>query len=149
MKAFLISLFFVASCSSEPRLTGYKYGGGWAGNKIKTCNEGDILRKWWYFETKNAIVNTLVPGFEDLCAFPKEDGVLFWNDVEGWGAWQDQWDWSCSDIDTMKVLDTDNNDVYYVHIFGKDPDGCYDIEVSDSGITVRGEMCPCDDPFEE
>ena len=149
MKAFLLSLFFVASCSSEPRLTGYKYGGGWDGNKIRTCNEDDVLAKWWYFETKNTIVNTLVPGFENLCVHPGEDGVLFWNEAEGWGAFQDNWSWSCSDLDTMRVLAPATSEVYWVTIFGKDYDGCYDIETSNSGIKVRGDMCPCDDPFEE
>jgi len=149
VRAFLLSLFFIASCTSEPRLTGFKYGGGWEGNKVRTCNESDILHKWWHFETKNAIVNTIVPGFEKLCVFPTSDEILFWNDEEEWGAIQDNWSWNCSDIDTMKVVDTNTNEIYYVTIFGKDYDGCYDIEVTEGGITVRGDMCPCDDPFEE
>lgn len=149
MISLLLSLFFLANCSSEPRLTGFKYGGGWEGNKIRTCDEEDIFLKWWNFSTKNLIVSTFVPGFEELCVFPGPDGILFWNDTEGWGSIQDNWSWHCSGIDTMKVVDTDTSDVYWVTIFGKDYQGCYDIETSNSGITVRGDMCPCDDPFEE
>ena len=149
MKTLLLSLFFVVSCASEPTLTGYKYGGGWEGDKIRTCEEGDFAHKWWRFDTNNTIVNTIVPGFEDLCVHVDHERITFWNVVSEGGTYQDNWRWSCSDLDTMKIRDTDTGDVYWVTIFGKDYNGCYDIETSGAGITVRGDVCPCDNPFEE
>jgi len=137
------------SCASEPQLTGYKYGGGTDGGRIRTCIEEDIVNKWWKFHSYNSIVNIAIPGYKDLCVLTGKNGILFWNEEESWGAYQDNWDWYCSDIDTMKVVDTDTGENYSVQIFGKDYQGCYDIDITVAGIAIRGDMCPCDDPLEE
>jgi hypothetical protein len=142
-------MFFVSSCYSEPTLTGYKYGGGTDNGKIETCNEQEIVNKWWNFHSYNSIVNALVPGYQDLCVLTGQNGIVFWNEAEGWGSYQSNWDWYCTNGDTMKVIDLDTDEVYWVKIFGRGSNGCYDMETTSSGITVRGTMCPCDDPFQE
>jgi len=150
VKALLLSLFFITSCTSEPRMTGYKYGGNsYGSDKVLTCVEEDIANNWWSFDTKNAIVNTLVPGYADLCVHVGDTRIYFWDEVSEGGTYQDNWNWYCADHNTMKVIDIDSGEVYVVTMFGKDANGCYDIETSGAGITVRGDVCPCDDPFEE
>jgi len=144
---FYVCIFLLFnSCSSEPRLTGYKYGGGTDNGKIRTCEKEDFVNKWWSFETNNSIVSTLVPGFEDLCVLTGESGIVFWNEVEGWGVYQDYWDWYCSDLDTMKIIDSDTDSVYWVTIYGIDPSGCYDMHMSYSGMGINGSVCPCTGP---
>lgn len=146
----LCFIFFVlTSCFSEPTLTGYKYGGGTDNGKIITCNEEEIVNNWWEFHSYNSIVNLVVPDYEDLCVLTGQNGIIFWNEEEKWGSYQTNWDWYCVDGDTMKVTDTDTGEVYWVQIFGLNSLGCYDIETTTSGISVRGTMCPCDDPFQE
>lgn len=133
------------SCSSEPELTGYKYGGGTDNGKIETCKEEDFINGWWHFETNNAVVDTLAPGFEDYCLLLGTSGIVFWNETEGVGFYQDSWEWYCSSIDTMRVIDTTTGDSYWVTIYGKDSSGCYDMKVKYSGLTITGDICPCDE----
>ena len=114
-------------------MTGYKYGGNsYGSDKVLTC-----------------VVNTLVPGFSDLCVYVGDTRIYFWDEVSEGGIYQDNWNWYCADHNTMKVTDTNSGEVYVIMMFGKDANGCYDIETSSAGITVRGDVCPCDDPFEE
>jgi hypothetical protein len=145
----LLLFVFTLSCSSEPHLTGYKYGGGTDNGKIRTCIEEDIVNNWWNFNSYSSVVDLVIPGYKDLCVLTGRNGILFWNEEEEWGAYQDNWDWYCADSDTMKVVDTETGESYSVQIFGKDYEGCYDIDISVAGMTIRGDMCPCDDPFEE
>ena len=152
MRAFLLSLIllFLAACMSEPRLSGYKYGGGTDNGKIETCHEEDFLNKWWNFSTDNAIANTFVPGYRDLCTLTGQNGIVFWNEVEGWGSYMDYWEWYCVNGDTMKITDTHTGDIYRAQILGWGYDGCYDVKITyGTTITVNGEICPCQDPFEE
>ena len=81
----LVVTVFVAACAPSERPTGYKANPDHEGYVVQTCDEEEILQKWWSFETDNAIVNTLAPSYDDYCTYVEEDYVFMWNTVEQYG----------------------------------------------------------------
>ena len=141
-------LFLIVGCAPPERPTGYKANPDHQGYVVETCDEEEILQNWWSFETENAVVNTLAPSYDDYCTYIDENYVFLWNTVEQYGYYNYGWSWSCSNANTMRVIDTDSGSDYTVRIYGLIKSGeyadCYDVKVTDAGITINGYVCPCE-----
>ena len=78
MRVFLLPIFafIISGCGVLERPTGYSGKPSINGYTIETCDESDFEDGWWAFETDNAIVNTLVPSYEDYCTYVSPDLVF-------------------------------------------------------------------------
>ncbi len=144
----LVVTVFATACAPTERPTGYKANPDHEGYVVQTCDEEEILQNWWSFETDNAIVNTLAPSYDDYCTYVEKDYVFMWNTVEQYGFYNYNWLWSCKNQNNMSVVDLDSETRYNIRIYGKmnsgDYAGCYDVKVTEAGITVNGYVCPCE-----
>ena len=149
MRAFLLPIFaLLASACMTERPTGYKANPDNDGYVVETCDEDEIINNWWSFETENAIVNTLVPSYEDYCSYVQDNYVFMWNTVEQYGYYNNGWSWNCKNENNLTVIDTDSGVTYNIRIYGivqvGERAGCYDVKITDAGLTINGYVCPCE-----
>jgi len=144
VRAFFISLLFlIIACSTQEGPTGYKYGGGTTSYIVETCDEDEFLGQWFEFHTKNVIANTLVPSYKDYCTYIEEDYVFYWNQVEGYGYFDYDWEWYCANENTMKMINHATGDVVEMRIYGNLGPNCYDVKISYGSNSINGELCGC------
>ncbi len=146
MRVILLSIFafIISGCGVLERPTGYSGNATLDGYSIETCDESDFEDNWWAFETDNAIVNTLVPAYQDYCTYVSPDIIFFWNFEEQYGYNNYSFDWECENKTTMKIVDRTSGDVSRVKIFGLLQNGCYSVKVTYNGKSANGEVCPCE-----
>ena len=149
MRVFLLPIFaLLASACITERPTGYKANPDNYGYVVETCDEDEIMNNWWSFETENAIVNTLAPSYEDYCSYVQDNYVFMWNTVEQYGYYNNGWSWNCKNENNLTVIDTDSGASYNIRIYGivqaGERAGCYDVKITDSGLTINGYVCPCE-----
>jgi len=108
----------VTGCVSE-RPTGYKAEPSINGYVVETCDEDIFDGNWWSFNTSNAIVNTIVPSYKDFCTLLTPETLFFWNQEEGWGYYDYDYDWYCKNENTMMITNSDTGDKIEVLIYGQ------------------------------
>jgi hypothetical protein len=147
VRLLLLSLISVviSACGYEGP-TGYKAAPSYPGdsNLVETCKEEMFMDKWWAFETKNAIANTLVPAYKDYCTYTSEDSVYYWDTDKMVGYYDYSWEWYCTNKNTMKIVNEDSDDEISMRIYGSVGDGCYDVKITYGALVINGDLCSCE-----